>query len=150
MIRNATPADVPALVDLGALMAAESPRYRRYRFSAQKLTMLFERLIASEDGFLMMAERGERPIGVMAATVMEHWMSDDKIACDFGLFIDPAQRGGMLAARFVCTYRQWARERGAIDTFLGISTGVHVEQTARFYKTLGLVEATITFEVPHV
>ncbi|UVE55303.1 GNAT family N-acetyltransferase [Burkholderia sp. EMB26] len=150
MIRNATLDDVPALVDLGALMAAESPRYRRYRFSAPKLAALFERLIASDDGFLMMAERDGAPIGVMAATVMEHWMSEDRIACDFGLFIDPEHRGGMLAARFVRTYRQWARARGAIDTFLGISTGVHVEQTARFYKTLGLIEASITFEVPHV
>ncbi|QTO42184.1 GNAT family N-acetyltransferase [Burkholderia latens] len=131
-------------------MAAESPRYRRYRFSAPKLTALFERLIGSDDGFLMMAERNGRPVGVMAATVMEHWMSEDRIACDFGLFIEPAQRGGMLAALFVRTYRRWARERGVIDTFLGISTGVHVEQTARFYKTLGLIEASITFEVPHV
>lgn len=150
MIRNATPHDVPGLVKLGSIMAAESPRYRRYRFSCAKLAALFERLIESQDGFLMLAERDGAPIGVMAATVMEHWMSEDKIACDFGLFIDPAHRGGMIAARFVRTYRQWASERGAIDVFLGISTGVHVEQTALFYKTLGLVEASITFEVPHV
>ncbi|MBY4831749.1 GNAT family N-acetyltransferase [Burkholderia dolosa] len=150
MIRNATPHDIPALVKLGSIMAAESPRYRRYHFSSAKLVALFESLIESQDGFLMLAERDGAPIAVMAATVVAHWMSEDKIACDFGLFIDPAHRGGMLAARFVRTYRQWAREQGAIDIFLGISTGVHVEQTARFYKTLGLVEASITFEVPHV
>lgn len=150
MIRYATPHDVPELVALGAMMAAESPRYRRYRYSAAKVGALFERLIESDDGFLMMAERDGRPIAVMAATAMEHWMSSDRIACDFGLFIDPAHRGGMLAARFVRAYREWQRERGVVDAFLGISTGVHVEQTARFYKTLGLVEASITFEVPHV
>ncbi|WP_181159568.1 hypothetical protein [Burkholderia multivorans] len=37
MIRYATPHDVPALVALGAMMAAESPRYRRYRYSAAKV-----------------------------------------------------------------------------------------------------------------
>jgi hypothetical protein len=43
---------------------------------------------------------------------------------------------------------QWARERGAADIGLGISTGVHAEQTASFYNALGLRPVGMLFEAP--
>ncbi|WP_186187909.1 GNAT family N-acetyltransferase [Burkholderia gladioli] len=150
MIRDATVDDIPSLVELGARMAAESPRYRRLAFSGEKLAALFTRLIEWEDGFLMVAEHDGEQVGVMAACVLEHWMSTDRVASEFGLFVLPEHRGRPSALRLARAYQSWARTRGAREITFGISTGVHVEQTARFYRAIGLVDAGLIFEVPNV
>lgn len=148
MIRDATPDDVPALVELGRQMAAESPRFSRLTYSPAKLDALFRMLIASPDGLLLVAEsKGDR-VGVMACMVADHWCAEGRMAMEFGLFIAPQHRGGMSAARMIRRYVQWARERGAADIGLGISTGVHAEQTASFYNALGLRPVGMLFEAP--
>ena len=152
MIRNATRDDLPALVELGRAMAAESPRYRRLTYSARKVGTLLGNMIDSPDGFVMLAEQGGKIFGVMAAFVSEHWMSEDRMSSDFGLFILPEHRGGTAAMRMARAYIEWARSRGAIDISLGISTNVNSDQTARFYRALGLVPAgfLFLFEASHV
>jgi GNAT superfamily N-acetyltransferase len=152
MIRHATRDDLPALVELGRAMASESPRYRRLTYSGHKVGTLLGNMIDSPDGFVMLAALGGEIVGVMAAFVSEHWMSDDRMSSDFGLFILPEYRGGTSAMRMARAYIQWAQSRGAVDISLGISTDVNSDQTARFYRALGLVPAgfLFLFEVPHV
>ncbi|WLE60286.1 GNAT family N-acetyltransferase [Burkholderia plantarii] len=131
-------------------MAAESSHFARLTYAPEKLAALFANLIASPDGLLLIAEYDGSPAGVFAGCVVEHWMSTDRIATDFGLFVLPRYRGRPAAMRFARAYQRWARERGALIVTLGISTGVHVEQTARFYRALGFTDAGLIFEVPHV
>jgi GNAT superfamily N-acetyltransferase len=152
MIRNATREDLPALVELGRQMAAESPRYSRLRYSACKVEALLGKMIDSPDGFVMLAEADGVAVGVMAAFVSAHWMSDDLMASDFGLYMLPEHRGGTAAMRMARAYIAWARARGALDISLGISTNVNSEQTARFYSALGGRPAgfLFLFEAPHV
>ncbi|AET91080.1 hypothetical protein BYI23_B004730 [Burkholderia sp. YI23] len=152
MIRHATREDLPALVELGRQMAAESPRYSRLAYSAEKVGAMLGNMIDSENGFVMLAELDGVVAGVMAAFVSAHWMSDDLMSSDFGLYMLPAHRGGTSAMRMARAYIEWARSRGAIDISLGISTNVDPEQTARFYRALGGVPAgfLFLFEVSHV
>lgn len=148
MIRDAIPDDVPALVELGRRMATESPHYAHLPYSAAKMDRLFRSLIDSADGFLMLAEVDGAVVGVMAAIVSEHWMSEARIATDFGVYVNAEYRGGTAAARMIKRFRAWAHERGSVQTTLGISTEICVEQTARFYTLLGLRQFGLLFEVP--
>lgn len=148
MIRDATLDDVPALVELGALMAAESPHYAHLPYSPAKMDRLFHTLIESADGFLMLAEANGVVVGVMAAMIGEHWMSEARIATDFGVYLNADHRGSSAAARMVKRFLKWADERGSMQTTLGISTEVNVDQTARFYALLGLRQFGLLFEVP--
>lgn len=146
MIRNATVDDVPALVDLGRLMHAESPRFSRMTFSATRLAQTLRGLIAA-DQFVMVAADGGGPlVGGMVAMVMPHWASDDLMATDLALFVAPGARGALLPARLLSRYISWARERGAVLIQAGLTTGVETETTARLYERMGLVRCGVIME----
>lgn len=150
MIRDATLADVPQLVDLGRQMAAESPRYSRYPYAPEKLDSLFRGLIDSPTGFLMLWEDRDSISGVMAGCVVAHWMSTALVGTDFGVYVKSARRGSVAAAAMIKRFIAWSSAMGAVDTTLGISTDVNVEQTACFYKSLGARQFGLLFEVSHV
>lgn len=139
MIRNASLADLGMLLVLAEQMHAESPRFRVRRFSVNKMAALFTGLIDRDDGLVLVAEQGGELIGVFAGYTMEDWFGPDKVAGDFGLFVTPARRGGLDAARMIRRYVQWARSRGVAHPEIGISTGVHVDKTIRLYEAQGFV-----------
>lgn len=145
MIRPANPLDLPALLDLGERMHAESPRFSRLTFSRARLHNTLRGLLDSPAGFLWVAEQGV-VIGGMAGIIGPHWASDDLVATDLALFIDEKQRGGMSTARLVTEYKRWAHQRGARIVQVGVTTGVQTEQTARLYERLGLARCGLILE----
>lgn len=135
-VRCATKTDVPALVELGRAMHAES-RYRELAFSDAKLQALLEVLVGG-GGFVLVYERGGAPVGMFAGAVMELYFSDAKLAFDYFLFVRPEHRGGFGAARMVSAFIAWAKAEGAALIDIGISTGVTPERTGALYERLGL------------
>jgi GNAT superfamily N-acetyltransferase len=146
MLRAATIDDLPALVELGAVMHAESPRYARLRFDAGRLAQTLTGLLSTPDGFLWVAEREGEIVGGLAAVVVQHWCSADRVAADLALFMTPDARGTLAPARLVNRYVAWARERGAVHVQFGVSTGVHPEQTAQLLERLGFARCGILLE----
>jgi len=147
MIRPATHDDLPALLALGARMHAESPRFSRLTFSGVRLRQTLTALIDSPQGFLWVAESDGRVVGGMAAIAVPHWASDDLIATDLALFIDPAHRGGLMPVRLVNRYRWWARDEiKAPIVQVGVTTGVQTETTAQLYERLGLTRCGVILE----
>jgi GNAT superfamily N-acetyltransferase len=147
MLRAATPADLPALLELGAVMHAESPRFSRLSFDAGRLEQTLGALLATPDGFLWVAEREGRIVGGLAAVVVQHWCSTDRVAADMALFMTPEARGSLAPARLVAEYKRWAKERGAVHIQFGVSTGVHPEQTAQLLERLGFTRCGILLEI---
>lgn len=146
MIRPANPFDIPALLDLGARMHAESPRFSRLTFSRTRLHDTLRSLLDSPHGFLWVAEIEGRVIGGMAGLISQHWASEDRVATDLALFIDDRQRGGMSTARLVTEYKRWAWKHGAHIVQVGVTTGVQTEQTAQLYERLGLTRCGLILE----
>lgn len=133
-IRPATLQDIPRLVALGAVMHAES-RYARMRYNSAKLEQMLRLVL--ERGFLMIAEREGEVIGGFAGVCEPHWFSDDLIATDLGLFVEPGKRGGLAAYWLVDAFLTWANERGASIIDILVNTGVRTEQTTELLKRLG-------------
>ena len=65
-IRTATLEDVPRLVELGAALHAESPRWSRIPFSPARAAETLTGLILHADGVVYVAERGGQIIGGIA------------------------------------------------------------------------------------
>lgn len=133
-IRKAAADDLDRLVELGALMHAES-RYAALRFNRDKVRALLAQLM--QTGFVVVAEREGRIIGGFAGVVAPHWFSDDKIASDLALFIEPGERGGMAVVRLVRAFLDYAQRHGAVTIDIGVNTGVHTEQTGQLFERLG-------------
>lgn len=135
MLRDATLHDIARLVELGEAMHAESPTWRRLNFSHAKLAASVEAAILH--GFARVVDDCGEVVGGMLALAIPHWFSDDLVACDMALFIDPAHRGGMAAVRLLNAYAQWARDSGATLVHFGVTTGVHNESTMALCERLG-------------
>ena len=146
-IRMATLEDLDVLMDIGESMHKESPRFSRMSYSPAKVLQMFIDLINADCGLIVVAEQDDKIIGGIAAIVSQHWFSQDLMASDIALFIVPEHRGGITAVRLVKHYVAWAKEQGAVITQMGISTGVHADETAAMFKAIGLKQFGYLFEV---
>lgn len=148
MIRNATTQDIPVLVKLGEAMHAESPRYRRMSWNPGKVCGLMDWCLANPDaGLLLVAERDGKVIGGFIGLCQPHYFSDDLMASDLALFVEPGKRGGLAAARLLQAFKVWARARGAVDIGAGVTTGVCDELAARLYRSVGFEPAGLLFKL---
>ena len=138
-IRKATSDDLNRLVEMGALMHAESPTFRGMAFDPWKLHAAIARILDSETGFAMVYEAGGRIVGAMVGMIFQHWFSPDLMASDMALFVEPEHRGGMGAVRLLNAYADWAEDNGAAPgmTWFGITTGVEPEMTEKLCERLG-------------
>ena len=143
----ATLEDLDVLMDIGESMHKESPRFSRMSYSPAKVLQMFIDLINADCGLIVVAEQDDKIIGGIAAIVSQHWFSQDLMASDIALFIVPEHRGGITAVRLVKHYVAWAKEQGAVITQMGISTGVHADETAAMFKAIGLKQFGYLFEV---
>lgn len=135
-IRTATPADIPALIAMGRELHAESPRYARLSFNADKVALVAKSTIDS--GGTHVALKDGMIVGFIAGFVCPHWFSDDLMASDFSFYIRPEhRRTGRIALRLLQAFEAWAIGKGAKDLVPGTSTQIDAEGTGKFFQKLG-------------
>lgn len=135
MIRAATHDDIPRLVELGQLLH-DTSSYARSGINPEKVATLLGQLIDGL-GVVFAAEVGGEVVGGFAGAITEQWFSDDLIAFDYSLFIEPSKRQGLTALKLVLAFQNWAKAKGAKEIRMGITTGMNVEGTSRLYRHLG-------------
>lgn len=136
MIRVATEADIPTIVDIGRRLHVESTQHSKRDFDVNKVETLFKRLIAGE-GVVFVATINGVVIGGMAGGIAEDWFGSDKQAFDYSICIDPEFRMGVIAYRLVRAFLSWSKAMGAKSVQMGVTTGIHPEATGRFYESFG-------------
>lgn len=138
MIRPANTQDINTLVDLGALMHAES-RYRKMRYSREKMAVVFANLIDHDDSLMIVLEGANGIVGMMAAKCTPHFFSEDAdlIAYDVFIYVDAALRGGLGGPRMIAAYREWAKILNAVVCDIGNNAGIDVGCTEPLYERLG-------------
>lgn len=137
MIRAAVPADIPALIEMGRRMVAESPRYRDERLSDERLKDTLSLLIESAFGFVHVIEVDGRLVGTALAAADQHWCLDGLFAQELVLFVDREHRGGLAATRLVTHMVAWAKTMGCRKLIAGASTGIADQKVVDLYQTLG-------------
>lgn len=148
MIRAATRTDIPAIVALGKLMWAESPRWSKLEFNGSKASAFLDDLFSLDDaGFAWLALRGDEVVGVLIAYVDEHWCSSDRIAQEIALFVRPDARGQFHAKALILEMKRWSATQNAKWLFAGTTTEVGAERTALLYESLGFRRCGIGLEV---
>ena len=137
MLRDATHADVRAIVALGEMMHAESPHYRVLRFDGEKLAATVAQLIDAPAGLVRVVEQGGEIVAGVLALAVEHWCSRDLVSCDLAVFVRADHRGSLIGARLLDDYRAWATGLGCAMVQFGVMTGINVEQTQALAMRLG-------------
>ncbi len=142
-IRLAEHADVEAVVELGAMLHAESPTYRPYPYSRQKARAVARSCIGSllappADSVLFVADEGGEVIGMLGGYLTEGLFVDGMlIASDYTFFVRPDRRGTMAAPRLLIAFEQWAKGMGATHVYPSVSTRIDDERIVAFYEAMG-------------
>lgn len=134
MIRVATEADIPALVDLGQEMHLES-NFSTLTFDVEKTKEYVKNLMGY--GIVFCSEVDGAITGFIAGFLYQPYFSYDYMATDIGLFVTKDARGGMAAPRLISAFTKWAMEKGAKQIRPGISVGGNIEGVGRLYEHMG-------------
>jgi GNAT superfamily N-acetyltransferase len=138
IIRPATVDDVPRVLELSAGIFNESHYPQVCTYNPEKVAHLVSHMIATPDEyFLHLAEKDGAIIAMYAGLLTEYYFSNDRMAVDLALFVDPTKRGSLAAVRLIQAFEDWAFERGAKEICPATSTQVAPERTAQLYHLLG-------------
>jgi GNAT superfamily N-acetyltransferase len=137
IIRTPTYADIEVLLDLGAKLHQESA-YAFLPYDRDKVRGLIINYIEDNDTRCgLVAESDGSIIGMIGGYLIDYYFCNETLVNDEVLFVKPDHRGGMTAVRLIDRLRQWAKDRGARELCLGISTNVRIEATGKLYERLG-------------
>jgi GNAT superfamily N-acetyltransferase len=111
-IREATEADLPAVVAMGRRFRNETGYAQLMPENVDKITSTSRLLITSSDGVVLVVDRGGVLIGMIGVLVYPHHFSDVRTAGELYFWVDPAYRG--YGVRLLRRAEQWARAHGAV------------------------------------
>lgn len=143
MIRVATHEDVDSIVMLGRLLHDISS-YASQGYDEAKVAQQCRTLIDGA-GIVFVAIKSGEVVGFFGGGITEQWFSHDKVAFDYSFFVHPEHRHGVTAVKLIQAFTMWAKDQGATQIRMGITTAVNVEGTTRLYKALGFHDAGVLF-----
>lgn len=137
IVREATYADIPHAIAIGAIHHAES-LWRARPYDPLKLEETALHAIDDPDWLALVAtlDNGQ-VVGYLAAFLTEFFFNREKQASDLMVFVSPSYRGSRAAVQLIRAYKAWAKSKGAREAVLGLRIGANVERTGRFYRKLG-------------
>ena len=144
MIRAGTSADIPRLVELGAMLHGSSV-FRAIKYDPAKVAATLDGLVRGA-GVLFVAEREGMVIGGLAGGITEYWFSREKVGFDYSFFIEPSERNGFTAMKLIRAMEIWCKGQGARELQMGITTGINVDNTSKFYELVGFQNAGPIFK----
>lgn len=137
IIRPISITDTLAIVEMGESMHHESA-YRHLDYRYDKCMDLCMFVMENPDAQLgIVAVEGAEIIGMFGGYVVPYFFGADLVAMDWLLYVKPEHRGGSAAVKLLRHYEAWAREKGAKQAVLGISTEIATDRTLQFYERMG-------------
>ena len=107
-------------------------------FDAEMVRRAIERkLERPEMNCLLQAEMNGRVVGALMGVAAPHYHSAALGASILSYFVLPEHRGSTAAIKLLHGFRRWARNRGAVRMYVGVTSGVDVARTDRLLKRLG-------------
>jgi ribosomal protein S18 acetylase RimI-like enzyme len=142
-IRLATPADLPALGRLGALLMRAHYEFDPQRFMdpgtdpAEGYAWFLGKQLKNDDSVIFVADDGEQVVGYVYAALEPISWKELRDACGFihDILVEESNRRAGTATSLMEAAIQWLRERGAPRVILG--TADKNEPAQRLFTKLG-------------
>jgi predicted N-acetyltransferase YhbS len=112
-IRPATDRDVEVLVEMSELFASDLTVFGEFlTFNAERVEALVERLIASPQAEVLVADADGVLVGMVAAHLFPHPMASTPVAQEVVWWVAPEQRG-TTGLKLLTALSAWAKAQGA-------------------------------------
>lgn len=132
-VRYAGHADIPAIRDLFTRLHGSSI-YKDIPICDVSSVRALRRAVQDARMYLGCYERGGKISAALMGSCDEYWWSRATYATDLVFYSENAGDGIRVAKHFVA----WARQRGAVEVTLGVSSGLAVDRTDDLYQRIGL------------
>lgn len=139
MVRNATPADVDRIVEMGQRFIAEGGYAGHIVGDPAKMRELVTGLIENERGLLLVVEADGDACGMAGALIFEHPMSGEQVASEMFWWVDPERRGA--GVRLFRAVERWAAAHGATRMMMIAPN----DRVAEFYEKVGYDRVETTY-----
>ena len=98
----------------------------------------FERALGRSDHCLLQAELDGRLIGALSGSAGPHFHSPAIGASLITWYVLPEhRRRPLVSVKLLQEFRRWAKERGAVRMYVGITSGLDLVRTDKLMKHLG-------------
>lgn len=137
-VRTATLLDLLLLAPLAERYAEEAQKHENFPIDMEHLVGQAAAATLSEDSCILICFKGKEPIGLLWGHCSSLPWSKSKLAYDTILYVTPETRKKSKAGYLLMkAWNEWAAESGASEVQISIASGIHEEETIRFYKRMG-------------
>lgn len=135
MIRQATPLDLPALIEMGRAFHAEADKTEMGAFCVQSFTEFLDRVTGN--GFLIVAVKDDKPIGMLGLMGAPAWWNKAVLTGqEVFWYVDPSHRKGV--GRDLFDAFEKAAILGGIQVqFVALEKGRRERALGHFYEQRG-------------
>lgn len=133
VIREATEADVPRLVELGHHFHGNSIYGAHYSWNPEYVATTCTYLITHPEGCAFVAERDGIVVGMIGCVIGPNPLTGDRVAIELTWWVEPTARG--VGLRLLRRAEQWATAAGATSMQLGAPS----QEVAQMYERMGCV-----------
>lgn len=140
-LRHATLDDVPVIVEMARTLYASSV-YSEISIDTAKVRQMLEKFIVEgQQNFLVVLSHDEgKPVGVLAAYAFQPLFSNDKIATEVLLWLEPEHRNTKRGKELLDAYEYWAKLIGVKVVQYGLLSSAD-PRLASFYERRGAFSA---------
>lgn len=138
-IRQATLLDLLAFAPLAVMYSEEAYKHENFPLDIEHTLMNAAITIQSDNGCLLVAYDGDEPVGLIWGSAHSMPWSLSIIAYDTILYVVPEKRKNWSAVGFklMLAWEAWAKEQGAAEVQISIASGIHEEESIKFFEKLG-------------
>lgn len=137
MIRRATSADIPRIVEMGGQFI-ETTFSAAMTFNGPAIATLTQQLIDGTDGVVFVSERDARVTGMMALITMRQPMSDETLAVELVWWVEQHGKDGL---KLLDEASKWGRSKGATRLQMIAPS----ERVCQLYERLGFQKVEVSY-----
>ncbi len=141
VIREATEADIHALVTLGMAFLRESVYAAHIGENPAQAEKVARYLLEHPDGAVLVADVDGSVVGMIGLMVVPHLFSGELTAGEVFYFVSPEHRGSA-GVRLLGGAEAWAKEHGAAQMQMIAPTA----RVCEFYERMGFTEIERNFQ----
>lgn len=133
MIRGATIADVPRLVEMAKRFHGETVYSAILPFSDASVEQAMTSFIGNETAVVFVMEAEGEIVGAIGGIMGPHFVSGTKAMSELFWWVDPEHRGS--GSKLLSTFEKYAKECGA--SFISMIAPPEARQVEKLYDRMG-------------
>lgn len=136
-IRQATLLDLLTFAPLAHRYADEASKHDNFPVDIEHTMQNAAITVQREDGCLLLAFDNDEPVGLMWGWCHPLPWSKSKLAFDTILYVVPEKRKTSVGYKLMKAWESWSESKGAVEVQISIASGIHEEESCKFYEKLG-------------